>query len=248
VRFVDSVPGGVLAEVRRYVVMKPEDSGRSRFNRCCDELLEQMEADDHSSRRAALCLIKGQALRLSKTLRGRRVIERALEIARRGEEQESLITELRGHVLELALSLPGSKVLQSCLELLPPHQAHFIVSEIENDASNVALEDHGYGVLCRILEYTPPTLTVTLAETLLSGPGGAAALCNDERGYAVLESLLEYGLASVQENVCLSLAVAASSLKGNPVAVKVVGQALLSPRRPGRAALRESFLLDLSVL
>ena len=145
-RFVDSVPGGVLAEVRRYVVMKPEDSGRSRFNRCCDELLEQMEADDHSSRRAALCLIKGQALRLSKTLRGSRVIERALEIARRGEEQESLITELRGHVLELALSLPGSKVLQSCLELLPPHQAHFIVSEIENDASNVALEDHGYGV------------------------------------------------------------------------------------------------------
>lgn len=237
VSFADSVEGGNLAEVREYTVVLPT----STFNECCKKVLALMADDDPGVRRGALSQIKGQVLRLSHKPRGSRVVEKALQVAEELEEQESLVTELHGHVLELALSCTGSQVLQSCLQFLPTNSARFIVTEIESSANSIAREEYGHGVLCGIIDHTPAAQMVSLATALLDGPGGAAELCKDVNGHTVLERLLAKGPASAQERVCRSLASAASNLNSHPLAVCLVKKALLNPLLPGREELVTSF-------
>ena len=64
-------------------------------------------------------------------------------MARRGDEQDSIVQELRGNVPALAVSPHGSEVLQSCLELLPPQKSGFIAQELCGHAAEVAQHAHG---------------------------------------------------------------------------------------------------------
>lgn len=107
-----------------------------------------------------------------------------------GEEQETLVRELHGHVLELAVTSVGSQVLQWCLQLLPP-----------SSARSMAHHDFGHLVLCRIIENMPRVEIEALASTLLGVSNGVSELWQNSNGQRVVKSLLDYGPPSAQECV-----------------------------------------------
>nr|ABV22346.1 RNA-binding protein of the Puf family-like, translational repressor [Noctiluca scintillans] len=226
VRFADSALVGSLAEIHEYEVSECPQIPPRTFDECCEELLERMDIPDLAVRNSALSHVQGRVLHLATTWRGSHVVKRALEIARR-EEQEALVRGLHGHVLELALSSLGSQVLQWCLQLLPARSVHFIFAEIVASAPSVAQHDFGHGVICRIIENMPIAETVALADTLLGFPGGFSQLSKDVNGQAVVKSLLDYGPPAAQECIRHSL----STCNGPPVKPFALGE----PRSLGDA-------------
>jgi hypothetical protein len=159
-----------------------------------------MNSPDPAERSKTLADVKGRVLYLASTWHGSEVVKRALEIARR-EQQEGLIRELHGHVLKLASSSVGSQVLQRCLQVLPANVAHFIFAEIEESALMVALHETGCQVICRIIENLPTAETMALAKVLLDAPNGVCELRQNVYGQVVVKCFLHYGPESVQEYV-----------------------------------------------
>lgn len=201
VRFADSLPGASLSEVQEYEVPHIPETTPRGFVECCDALLESMEAGEPAMKRNALVHVEGRVLTLASSRHGSQVVRRALQIAQRGEEQETLVRELHGHVLELAVTSVGSQVLQWCLQLLPPSSAHFIFAEIDDNARSMAYHDFGHLVLCRIIENMPRVEIEALASTLLGVSNGVSELWQNSNGQRVVKSLLDYGPPSAQECV-----------------------------------------------
>mmetsp|Transcript_41344 Transcript_41344/g.109533 ORF Transcript_41344/g.109533 Transcript_41344/m.109533 type:complete len:338 (-) Transcript_41344:198-1211(-) len=241
VSFADDLPGGIIAEVRQYTNFEQTHWTRKEreLSEGCGRLLAQLDSDSEDVRRGALRPLAGFVRQLSLTDRGYEVIQRALEVARCGAEQEALTAELHTHVLELAASESGSEVLQSCLAFLPPARVQFIVSEIAGVSRYVAQHPSGHEVLCRILEFLSPVQAAPVVDALVTSDGVVAELCTNEYGQAVLASLLEYGSASTQERVCSLLVTAARA--SQPFVMQVIDHALLFPSRPGRTGLLAAF-------
>lgn len=204
VHFADSVLDGSLAEVQEYEASEcPQISPRT-FDECCEEVLERMDFPDPAVRSGTLADVKGRVLYLAASWQGSQVVKKALEIARR-DQQEGLIRELHGHVLELASSSVGSQVLQRCLQVLPANVAHFIFDEIKESALSVAQHETGCQVICKIIENLPVADTVALAKVLLDAPNGVCELRHNVCGQEVVKCFLDYGPESVQEFVRESL-------------------------------------------
>ena len=91
VRFADSALVGSLAEIHEYEVSECPLISPRTFDECCEELLERMDIPDLAVRNSALSHVQGRVLHLATTWRGSHVVKRALEIARR-EEQEALVS------------------------------------------------------------------------------------------------------------------------------------------------------------
>jgi len=213
VRFSDSVPGGRLADCQEYSVQIDRDEevlSQLTFNEICDELLGRMSSTDVTARRRSLVHIRGRVVSLARTCRGSQVLQKAVEIAGRGEEQRALVEELQDHVPDLALTYFGSQVLQAFLRVLPFGCVDFIHQELEVCACSVARHEYGHAVLCRIIENMPMTQTMSLSETLLRTPGGIPELCKNVFGRLVVQSILDYGPQPAQESVRRALAMASA--------------------------------------
>eukprot|EP00450_Noctiluca_scintillans_P034256 CAMPEP_0194538314 /NCGR_PEP_ID=MMETSP0253-20130528/77806_1 /TAXON_ID=2966 /ORGANISM="Noctiluca scintillans" /LENGTH=239 /DNA_ID=CAMNT_0039384415 /DNA_START=42 /DNA_END=761 /DNA_ORIENTATION=- len=177
VRFADE-EGLQLVEVQRFTpVLGEQMSRRDReLGRGCDTVLAMMDSADAKKRRFAMLELRQLVVQCSLSERGREVVQRALQVARRGDEQDSIVQELHGNVPALAVSPHGSEVLQSCLELLPPQKSGFIAQELCGHAAAVAQHAHGREVLRQVLDLLLTSQTEQLLKEVLQD---VPQLCED---------------------------------------------------------------------
>lgn len=231
--FSDEVPGSSLAVFFEADACKEMNRQACQEIACtelgdadkewCTGLLTQLESPDTHVRKAALLEISGLVLVLSLTSEGSEVVQRALEVARCGEEQEMLATELHGHVKELASSAYGSEVLQSCLEVMKPECCRFIPAELTWHAVTFAVQEHGCEVLCRLVEHMVGQEMQVLINELMQQ---CLLLCQDDFGNAVVQHLIEYGSQSQQVHICETLAKALPGAAKHSVMSTVLEKAL----------------------
>jgi hypothetical protein len=111
----------------------------------------------------------------------------------------SLARKLVGHVPRLALSRPGSEVLQTVVAVVPPEASGFIATELAGFVVILAERWESSQVLCRMLQHWPSDQTAPLVEELLDSV--PELVCN-VHGSAVIQYVLEYGSPSQIKRVC----------------------------------------------
>lgn len=231
VRFADEASNCVpLEEVVEVVSFK----NATKFSRLdyskaeaewISELLAQLDAEEGLADeiRSALARLEGVVVELALREDGCEVVQRALEVASSGAEQEMLVSELRGHVRTLVASPYGSDVLRTCLEVLTPALAAFVVEELDGVWPDVARSEWGHRVACKALEELTDVQTASFVAQLT---GDAAALCCDAWASSVLERVLELGTLAQQQCLCEVLVANAAQLLVDRRSRRVVKQAL----------------------
>merc|ERR1711953_1139687 len=104
----------------------------------------------------ALRCLEGTSLELAFSAEGSLVLQEAIEAAHRHSLEESLVSELHGHVRALMSSSSGIDVLIKCLETLDATSTIFIAHELVGHAVATALSDTGYELICHVLENQTP--------------------------------------------------------------------------------------------
>jgi len=194
VAFADEIPNGVLVEVieveclKEFSSLTQEDKAEAE-SAWRMELLSGLEDDNVKVRQETLIRMQGAVVELSVSAEGCDVVQRAFEVANEVEEQKSLARELKKHVLHLAASEYGSKVLQTCLEVLGPSDAAFIVSKLSGYAVATACSEPGHEVLCRVLECLPSVYTAALVSELMNA---VPFLCSSRCGRRVIMHMIDF--------------------------------------------------------
>jgi len=118
-----------------------------------------------------------------------------------------LTEELRGHVLEAAISPHANYVLQKMISQLPTSATGFIAEEIvasKESASKIARNRHGCRILCRLLEFSSSeskTSALLVSQVLEK----AEDLCRHSFGHHVLQAALEHGNTSHRSQIAAAL-------------------------------------------
>jgi len=229
VGFADEVPNGVLQEVieiesfKEFTKFTAADKAQQE-QEWCEKLLEEIDDGD-----GGIACLKGVVVELAVSACGYEVVQRAFEIAR-GEDQASLLSEMRGNIRHLAKSLYGAEVLQTCLELMRPATVSFIATELVGCAAKVACSEPGHAVLCRILEYMPVKLTAPLLDELtMSVPD----LCRNPYAIQVVSHLMDYTSPHHQLRTCRMITMYEKVLNNNRLAIPLVRKAQLSLQTNG---------------
>jgi hypothetical protein len=210
--------------------------GWDDFKRCQD-LASKLHTEDGVTKRQILSTLGRSVLHLAYSSEGAEILQSALEVACCGEEQESLVGGLRGHVRELASTTSGSEVLQSCLEVMPPQACRFIVEESKGIAAIMARSEGGKEIILRLLEHLPAQESAPVAEELLRD---MAQLCWHPCGNEVMSHMLEYGSPAQQLRICEVLMASQNSSFGSTC--EVVQKALEYVSPDVRAQLKKSVL------
>eukprot|EP00928_Gymnodinium_smaydae_P043623 TRINITY_DN29192_c0_g1_i1.p1 TRINITY_DN29192_c0_g1~~TRINITY_DN29192_c0_g1_i1.p1 ORF type:complete len:297 (+),score=51.60 TRINITY_DN29192_c0_g1_i1:69-959(+) len=185
----------------------------------CAELLEQLRSQDKTVRKETFMRMEGAIAQLAKSPHGSVVVQRALDVAKRGSEQEDIVEELHGNVRTLARSPYGSAVLEVCLEVLHPSTASFIVDELRGVAFHAARLEEGHRVLCGIIEQLPSVQAAPLVAELLFR---AHDLSYDTWGADVLRHVFDYGTDEQKQFACKQLTPHITHMAADSTARNVV--------------------------
>jgi hypothetical protein len=187
------------------------------------DLASKLPFEDSATKRQILTTLGRKALHLAFSTDGAEILQKALEVACCGEEQEVLVGGLRGHVRDLASSPSGSEVLQSCLEVMPPQACRFIVDELRGMAAVKACTEEGKEVILRLLEHLPPQESSPVADELLHDVAG---FCWHPCGSQVMQHMLEYGSPAQQLRICEVLMASQGASAQGISACQIVQKAL----------------------
>jgi hypothetical protein len=231
--FADEIPNGVLEEVIEIEALKEVSKFTNEEKAEAEsawrtELLNLLEDDDEEVQREGLRRLQGAVVELSLTEEGCEVVQRAFQVAHVGEEQKSLARELKKHVLQLSTSWYASEVLQTCLEVMRPADASFIVSELSGYSVATACSEPGHEVLCRVLEYLPSAHTAALVAELMNA---AQFLCSSECASKVIMHLIDYSPQEQRRYVCEVLLAHEPFLSRHHSARKVLKRARVTLRQ-----------------
>lgn len=171
----------------------------------------------------------GRVYELSQTAAGCRAVQQAIEEASDDGLREVLISELKGHVLELLFCPYGNYVLQKSIMTSRPAAFQFIIDEVlrqeKGSVRHVAKHKFGCRVLQRLLEYCQADQLNSIynelaADTLL--------LCRHRYGTYVMKHMFEHGTASHTTMLSKSMQKSIYQVATDLNAVGVLGKALES--------------------
>eukprot|EP00746_Dinoflagellata_sp_MGD_P021273 gnl/MRDRNA2_/MRDRNA2_149653_c0_seq1.p1 gnl/MRDRNA2_/MRDRNA2_149653_c0~~gnl/MRDRNA2_/MRDRNA2_149653_c0_seq1.p1 ORF type:complete len:471 (-),score=90.75 gnl/MRDRNA2_/MRDRNA2_149653_c0_seq1:181-1410(-) len=205
----------------------------------CQDLASKLSTEDGAARKQILSTLGKSALHLAFSADGAEVLQGALEVACCGEEQESLMGGLRGHVRELASVPAGSEVLQSCVELMPPQACRFIIEESRGVLAVMACSEGGKELILRLLEHLPAQESAPVTEELLQD---MAQLGWHPCGSQIMQHMLEYGSPVQQMRICEALMASQASCPPHQNACEVVQRALECVSPDVRAQLKKVVL------
>jgi hypothetical protein len=134
-------------------------------------------------------------------------VQRALqlvELALPGSEQKAFVLELAGNVGELLASAPGCAVLQAILERMPIAFSLFIIPKLSGRAVDIAQDEEGHRLLCKMLALLPQKQTRCLVQELLSS---VAMLSCHIYGNRVIQYIVRFGSMRQKNHVCKVIAV-----------------------------------------
>jgi hypothetical protein len=154
-----------------------------------DHMLAELESSNLDRRQTAVEWVISSLRVLAFTRRGCRIVQRAMELAV-WEDQERLVENLQGLVLEAMESPHANYVVQKCFEIMPPNKLQFVLSELKGQGIAVARHRFGCRVLQRVLEHCPPDQSKELiAEVLDNVP----QLARHTYGNFVIQHILQHG-------------------------------------------------------
>jgi len=154
-----------------------------------DHMLAELESSNLDRRQTAVEWVISSFRVLAFTRRGCRIVQRAMELAV-WEDQERLVQNLQGLVLEAMESPHANYVVQKCFEIMPPNKLQFVLSELKGQGMAVARHRFGCRVLQRVLEHCPSDQSKELiAEVLENVP----QLARHTYGNFVIQHILQYG-------------------------------------------------------
>eukprot|EP00927_Polykrikos_kofoidii_P068761 TRINITY_DN64087_c0_g1_i1.p1 TRINITY_DN64087_c0_g1~~TRINITY_DN64087_c0_g1_i1.p1 ORF type:complete len:333 (-),score=56.97 TRINITY_DN64087_c0_g1_i1:35-1033(-) len=174
-----------LADLNRWLPGEKEEAAKAWPK----ILLAELDAAamlDTAARRAALSRLEGSVLHLAQGPDWG-IVERAFRLARCDEELDAILSELKGHVMEMAASPNGSQVLSACIQWLHPFHVSFVVEEFAGIACLMARTKCADQVLYRMLKCLPFQQTEPLLAELCRG---ASRLSTCPRGSRVLHFAL----------------------------------------------------------
>jgi len=154
-----------------------------------DHMLAELECSNLDRRQTAVEWVISSIQVLAFTRRGCRIVQRAMELAV-WEDQERLVQNLQGLVLEAMESPHANYVVQKCFEIMPPNKLQFVLSELKGQGMAVARHRFGCRVLQRVLEHCPSDQSKELiAEVLENVP----QLARHTYGNFVIQHILQHG-------------------------------------------------------
>lgn len=161
--------------------------------------------------------------------------------------RKSLVSELRGHVLDALESPHANHVLQRVVELMPPASTSFILDELAANWDMSQVVQHKFG--CRLLErifehFTACPRTNEALEFFLSNGafGDLSEHCSHMFGTHVMQHLMEYGTYTQQCLVSSALWHDLRKAALDEYAVGVLDKALTFLPREDQQALAAAIL------
>ncbi|CAE7202638.1 APUM3 [Symbiodinium sp. CCMP2592] len=156
------------------------------LNRLRDEALVRALADNVAA--------------LSQDQYGCRVIQKAIQAVSK-ESQQQIARELEDHVescirtarQKLTLwsrKLGNARVIQKCIEQMPPDSVNFVIKAVEQKAEETARHVYGCRVIQRLLEHCVSAQLEPMLEKILVN---VAVLAKDAYGNYVVQHMLEHG-------------------------------------------------------
>lgn len=80
------------------------------------------------------------------------IVSQAIDVADI-QQQQQIVRELNGNVMQCVKDQNGNHVIQKCIEKIPPHMIQFIVEAFVNQIYNLSTHPYGCRVIQRLLEH-----------------------------------------------------------------------------------------------
>lgn len=166
-----------------------------------DPVLLQLADADSESFQSTLDWVLRSTWPLAVTKRGCRIVQKALEVSER-EEQQQIVNKLHGRIREAMVSPHANYVLQKCVEIMPPDRMQFMVTELEGDAAYFAKHRFGCRIMQRLIEHCTPDQTEGLIDELFLD---APRLCRHQYGNFVIQHILQHGSPAQRHAIAVVL-------------------------------------------
>lgn len=153
-----------------------------------------LEVGQPSQREEILRSMEPSIISLSLHMYGCRVVQKALECK---DINERIVSQLKGHVVDLVCDQNGNHVIQKCVECI---RSDFIIREFENDVVNLSRHRYGCRVIQRIFENSA-NCTVAIEKIIAS----ARFLVEDQYGNYVIQHILEQGTEAHKRRIITDL-------------------------------------------
>lgn len=123
-------------------------------------------------------------------IEGCRLVQHALDETGT-EVKVQLAHQLSGHILEAVGNPHANHVVQKVIEVLPPLEASFVVSELIGSGNNVVLSCYGVRIFCRLLEHFPKDM---IEELISEVTQDVSLLCCHKYGNCFARHLIDHDL------------------------------------------------------
>jgi hypothetical protein len=154
-----------------------------------DTMSSELESKSSDRRKMAIQWVVRSTRPLALTRRGCRIVQRALDLATVAD-QEQIVANMEGFVLEALQSPHANYVLQKCIEVVPPQKLEFVLKELKGQGVFVARHRFGCRIIQRSIERCTAEQTEELIEELLLD---APQLVRHTYGNFVMQHVLQYG-------------------------------------------------------
>jgi hypothetical protein len=202
-------------------ITSPDDDA-SNADAAVDPVLSALENVDGETFHATLAECVSSAWWLTWTKRGSRIIQKAIEIGS-ADDQQLILGQLRGRVLEVLKSPHANHVLQKSIEIMPSHRLTFVISEIQGCISFAARHRFGCRILQRLIEHCQAWQTEDLIMELLSD---SARLCKHQYGNFVIQHILQHGMPAHRKSIAIMLCQDTMRLAKHRIASYVISCAV----------------------
>jgi hypothetical protein len=187
-----------------------------------DPVLLALEDVEGETFRVTLDEVVSSVWWLAWTKRGSRIVQKAIEVGT-NTDQEQIVRQLHGRVLEALKSPHANHVLQKCIEVLPPDQLQFAMTEIQLELSFVARHRFGCRILQRLIEHGDPCQTEHLISELVTD---SSRLCRHQFGNFTVQHILQHGAAGHRSAIAKMLCGDTIRLAKHRIASYVISCAL----------------------
>lgn len=179
-----------------FAITNNNGKGSKACGASCDDIIKFLDSGHKDVPSAIIWLIPAATKHaLSQT--GTRVIQKAIEKINH-RENEALIDQFRGSIVELCENPHGNHVVQMMIKVFPPNVLGFILDELHGTAVKVAKNQYGCRVLERILEHfdcsTEPV--AELIKELLEDHVDPDHLCRHHFSNFVIQHIFEHANAA----------------------------------------------------
>jgi hypothetical protein len=154
-----------------------------------DPVLLALEDPDGETFRPTLDEVVGSVWWLGFTKRGCRIAQKAIEVGTI-EDQNQILGQMQGRVLEALKSPHANHVLQKCIEIMPPDQLQFAITEIRRELPFAARHRFGCRIIQRLIEHGHSWQTEELISELVAD---TARLCRHQFGNFAIQHILQHG-------------------------------------------------------